>query len=171
MIGHSTMQPVSEKTLRACFANASRKEVSVLTLPPAFDGLDWDRLDFLGWRDPKFKGRAYVVVPTLEGDPVGLILRRADATPRRRAQCSWCNDVTLPNPVVFYSTRKVGAAGRNGATVGLLLCEDFECSRNVRRLDPLPYPGFDREALRDERIDALRLRTAGFVGNLLAAAT
>ncbi len=130
------MLPISEKTLRSSFVNASRKEVGDVTLPTDFETLDWESLDFLGWRDPKTSRRAYTVVPTLEGDLVGILFRQAEASPRSRAQCSWCQDVKLPNDVVFYAAKRSGKAGRNGNTVGTLVCQDFQCSRNVRR--PLP---------------------------------
>ncbi len=156
------MLALTEKTVRSAFVNASRKEVSDITLPAWFDEARWDDLDYLGWRDPRIGRRAYVVLPRLEGDPVGVLLRRAEAAPRSRAQCSWCQDVTLPNAVVFYSAKRAGASGRNGNTVGVLICEDFECSRNVRRNPPLAYEGYDLAAARHRRIDDLRLRVAGF---------
>ena len=169
---------LTEKDVRDSFVNASRKEVSDLTLPPGFPELDWPQLDYLGWRDPKMPRRAYLIVPvdggvgagTGDGDgagdggtgAVGILLRQGEATPRQRAQCSWCQDVTLPNPVVFFSAKRAGDAGRKGDTVGVLICEDFQCSSNVRKLPPMAYLGFDREAARLDRIVALQLHAAGF---------
>lgn len=155
------MVPVTEKDIRAAFVNASRKEVNDLTLPAGFAALAWDKLDYLGWRDPKLARRAYVVVPTDDG-LVGVLLRQGDATPRQRAQCSWCQDVTLPNPVAFYAAKRAGDAGRKGDTVGTLICEDFECSANVRKLPPMAYLGFDVHAAREDRIVALQLHAAAF---------
>jgi hypothetical protein len=152
---------LDDKTIRASFVNASRKEVSDLTLPADLAETDWDRLDYLGWRDPKVAKRAYIVVPSDDG-PVGIILKQAEASPRSRAQCSWCQDIKLPNDVVLYSARRVGSAGRNGNTVGTLICSEFQCSANVRVLPPSAYLGFDREAARDQRIDVLRERAGDF---------
>ena len=160
------MLPLTEKAIRESFVNASRKEVSDLTLPEGFGDIDWDRLDYLGWRDRKIARRAYVVVPNADGI-MGILLKRAEATPRARAQCSWCQDVQLPNDVVFYAAKRSGQAGRNGNTVGTLVCADFECSSNVRKLPPLAYVGFDRDAAREERIASLRGRAAGFAGSVL----
>jgi hypothetical protein len=160
------MLTLTEKSVRDSFVNASRKEVSDLTLPVGFGGLPWDRLDYLGWRDPKMSRRAYLVVP-VDGGVGGVLLRQGDATPRQRAQCSWCQDVTLPNPVVFYSAKRAGDAGRKGDTVGTLICEDFQCSTNVRTLPPMAYLGFDAEAARLDRIVALQLHAAGFVGAVI----
>ena len=101
----------------------------------------------------------------------GVLLRQADAVPRRRAQGAWCQDVRLPNDVVFYSARLAGPAGRRGATVGTLLCRDFECSHNARVLPPLAYQGFDRDAARTERIRVLRERSRSFVETVLSGAT
>jgi hypothetical protein len=160
------MLPLDEGTLRASFVNTTRKEVSDLTLPAGFPDLDWDRLDLLGWRDPKLPKRAYVVVPTADG-VVGVLLGRAEAKPRARAQCSWCQDVRLPNDVVLYTAKRAGAAGRKGDTVGVLVCEAFQCSHNVRKPPPVAYLGFDVEAARQERIRTLQERAAGVAGAVL----
>ncbi|MGE3193781.1 MAG: FBP domain-containing protein [Microbacteriaceae bacterium] len=127
---------------------------------------DWDRLDFLGWRDPKAARRAYVVVP-LESGPVGILLCQAEAAPRTRAQCSWCQDVELPNDVVFYSARRAGPDGRKGDTVGTLVCAGFECSANVRRVPSTASMGFDPDAVRTSRIETLRERATAFAGVVL----
>ncbi|WP_065964020.1 FBP domain-containing protein [Curtobacterium sp. UCD-KPL2560] len=160
------MLPISEKTIRASFVNASRRETSDLTLPTDLDRIVWDDLDFLGWRDPRIGRRAYVVVPTLDGDLVGVLFRQADASPRSRAQCSWCQDVKLPNDVVFWSAKRSGKSGRNGNTVGTLVCQDFQCSHNVRKLPPPAYEGYDVEAARLRRIEDLQLRAASFVAEV-----
>ena len=156
------MLPLDERTIRASFINASRKEVAVLTLPAGFETIDFDRIDFLGWFDPKLPKRAYVVA-AVEDRPVGVLLQRTDQRTAARAQCSWCDDVTLRNDVQFFSARKVGAAGRNGDTIGTLICENFGCSENVRRLPPLAYEGFDRELARDMRMLRLREHVAAFL--------
>ena len=82
------MLPVSENDIRASFVNATRKELGDLALPPGFADLNWDRLDYLGWRDPKYAKRAWLVVP-VDGAQVGVVLRQADADPRRRARHRW----------------------------------------------------------------------------------
>ena len=156
------MRALTDLEITESFVNASRSERKNLTLPPDFDELAWDRLDFLGWRDPKLPNVGYIVLE-IDGEPVGLLLRQAQARTRTRAQCSWCSDIHLPNDVVLYIAKRGGAAGRRGDTIGTLICENFECSRNVRTLPPMAYIGFDREAARDRRIEALRERSAGFV--------
>lgn len=161
------MLPLTESAIRSSFVNASRKEAKDATLPDGLESIDWDRLDYLGWRDPKFAKRAYVVLPPLDGEPVGVMLRQAEAAPRARAMCGWCCDVRLPNDVVFWSARRVGDAGRRGATVGTLICRDFECSHNVRDDPPPAYEGYDVAAAREQRIDNLRLKVAGFADMLL----
>lgn len=164
------MQPLTESFIRSSFINASRKEVKDMTLADDFETLSdtqWLDLDFFGWRDPKFARRAYVVLPRLEGDPVGIVLKQAEASPRSRAMCNWCQDVRLPNDVVFWSAKRVGDAGRRGATVGTLVCRDFECSRNVRNDPPPAYQGYDVAAARVKRIDDLRLKVAAFAEMLI----
>ncbi len=157
------MRPIDERAIRASFINASRKEASSLTLPPGFAEIDFDKLDYLGWNDPKFARRAYVVVE-IDGVHTGVLLQRAEQRVASRAQCSWCDDVTLRNDVQFFAARKAGPAGRNGDTVGTLACAEFGCSHTVRLLPPLAYEGFDREAARLARIERLGENVRAFVG-------
>lgn len=155
------MRPVTEREIRASFVNASLRERNNLNLPADFDTIAWDALDYLGWRDRKYDGLAYVIIALQDG-PAGILLRRAEARSRRKSQCSWCEDVHLPNDVVFYSAKRAGKAGRDGDTVGTLICEGFQCSANVRRRDPAPYEGFDVEGARSQRIASLREHAAAF---------
>lgn len=156
------MRPIDERTLRASFINASRKEVSDLTLPAGFADLDFDRLDYLGWVDPKLPRRSYVVA-WVDEVATGVILQRAEQRVIARAQCSWCEDVTLRNDVQLYAARKAGPAGRKGDTVGTLVCAEFGCSKNVRVLPPLAYDGYDRELARELRILKLQEHVSAFI--------
>lgn len=156
------MRPIDERTLRASFLNASRKEVSDLTLPPGFAELEFDRLDYLGWVDPKLPRRSYVVA-WIDDGVTGVILQRAEQRVIARAQCSWCEDVTLRNDVQLYVARKAGPAGRKGDTIGTLVCTEFGCSKNVRVLPPLAYDGYDRELAREMRIVTLQEHVAAFI--------
>ncbi|OUE07491.1 hypothetical protein CMsap09_00985 [Clavibacter michiganensis] len=101
---------------------------------------------------------------------VGVLLQQAATAPRSRAQCTWCQDVRLPVPVSFYSARRAGAAGRNGNTIGTLVCTDFECSANVRRPRPIPYLGFDPDAATTQLIDDLGSRVASFAADVATTA-
>ena len=161
------MLPLDTTTIKTTFVNASRKVVADITLPAVLESIDWTQLDYLGWIDPKMKRRSYAVVP-VHGEPVGIVLRQADASPPRRAQCSWCRDVKLPNDVVLYSAQRAGAAGRNGDTVAIWICAEFQCSVNVRKLPSMAYIGFDVDAARQERISMLQERSAGFIREILA---
>ena len=160
------MRPVTEREIRASFVNATLRERNNLTLPDDFDTIDWATRDYLGWRDRKYDSTAYLVVPTADA-VVGILLRKADARSRFKSQCSWCEDVTIPHEVVFYSAKRAGKAGRNGDSVGTLICEGFQCSANVRRRDPAPYAGFDVEAARDARIAVLREHASAFAAKVL----
>ena len=159
------MNRFTEEQLRASFVNVSQRERKEITMPVGLDDLAWDRLDYLGWRDRKIPSLGYVVVE-LDDDLVGIQLRQAEGRLRSRAQCAWCEDVTLPNDVVAFNARRTGAAGRNGNTVGTLACSNFECSANVRKLPPMAYIGFDAEAAREQRILDLRVHVGNFVRNV-----
>jgi len=162
------MRPIDEHEIRASFINASRKEVSSLNLPPGFAEIDFDRLDYLGWSDPRFARRAYVVTE-VDGVLTGALLQRAEQRVLSRAQCSWCEDVTLRNDVQLFTARKAGPAGRSGDTIGTLVCAEFGCSHSVRLLPPLAYEGFDREAARDARITRLGEHARAFLREIAKA--
>lgn len=136
-----------------------------MNLPADFAEIDFARLDYLGWFDPKMPKRAYVIAE-IDGEPVGIVLQRTEQRTAARAQCSWCDDVTLRNDVQFFAARKAGTAGRNGDTIGTLICENFGCSANVRRLPPLAYEGYDRELAREMRMERLREHVTAFAREL-----
>jgi len=158
------MHAFTEKDIRVSFVNTSLRERNSLIVPD-LRHVEWDKLDYFGWRDPKQPLAGFLVVP-VDDRPVGILLRQTEQRTRVRAQCSWCEDVTLPNEVVLFSAKRVGKAGRNGDTVGTLLCENFECSVNVRRPVPPAYLGFDVKAARDRRIEALRAHADGFARDI-----
>lgn len=159
------MQPLSADAVRDSFVNVSVRERKAILPPDDLTDADWTHLDYLGWRDPKSPLLGYVVIPLPDG-PVGVLLRQAEATPRSRAQCSWCEDTRLPNDVVFFAAKRAGDAGRRGDTLGTLVCARFECSVNVRRPAPPSYVGFDAEADRQRRILNLRERVTAFAERL-----
>jgi len=159
------MHALTPSAVRSAFINVSTRERAALVVPDDLAANDWDRLDYFGWRDPKTPLLGFIVAE-LDGSPVGLQLRQAEQPTRSRPQCAWCSDVTLPNDVVFFSARRAGKAGRAGNSVGTLLCARFECSKNVRRLDPPAYLGHDVEAARDRRIGALRAHIDSFFRDL-----
>ncbi len=161
------MRPLDERAIRASFINASRKEASSASVPPELETVDFDRLDYLGWSDARFARRAYVVA-WVDDEPVGILLQRAEQRVLARAQCSWCDDVTLRHDVQFFSARKAGPAGRRGDTIGTLACSEFWCSDNVRKLPPLAYEGYDREAARDQRILRLQEHVTAFIREVAA---
>ncbi|WP_348788415.1 FBP domain-containing protein [Leifsonia sp. NPDC080035] len=160
------MLPLTEQQLRSSFVNASQRERKELTLPD-LAATRWDDIDFLGWRDRKNPNLGYVVAE-VDGELVGVLLRKAEGGVRSRPQCSWCEDVHLPNEVVFFIAKRAGAAGRNGNTLGTLVCSGFECSTNVRKRPALAYVGFDVEAARLQRIEALREHVTTFIRRVCA---
>jgi len=159
------MRPIDPARLRACFVNVSKREREAIPLPD-LDAVDWEALDYLGWRDRKSPALGFVVIE-LDDQLVGVALRQAEAPTRTRPQCVWCEDVQLPNEVVFFSAKRAGAAGRKGDTVGTLACSGFECSANVRKRPTLAYVGFDLDAERRRRIDVLGENVRGFARKVL----
>lgn len=160
------MHALTEQQIRAAFVNASRREAANATLPD-LDAVDWDNLDFLGWRDRRAPLSSYVVAE-VDGELIGVLLRAAERTgKRRKAVCGWCEDVIATDDVGLYVARRAGAAGRKGDTIGTLLCTDFRCSTNVRRKPTRTEAGqaTDEELLimRELRIAGLQERSARFL--------
>jgi hypothetical protein len=161
------MNPLTEQQIRTSFVNCSRREAAQLTLPIDLGDLRWDHLDYLGWIDRKAPLRAYVVL-TVEDTLVGVTLRSPDVVAaRRRAMCAWCEDVNATNDASMYVARRAGASGRNGDTIGTLICTNFECSRNVRRTPTIVEAGLDPAGLVQRRIEGLRARSQRFARSVL----
>lgn len=163
------VNPLTENEIRSSFVNASKREVAQASLP-GLDALDWERLEYLGWRDSK-RPLGYAVV-VIDNVPKGVILRAAPPATalrgrRRSAICSWCEDPIETKDVSLYVAKRSGAAGRNGDTVGTLICTEFACSSNVRRKPTFTELGSDdpddRELFILRRIEGLKERAAKFV--------
>ncbi|MAU82051.1 MAG: translation elongation factor [Gordonia sp.] len=160
------MYALTESAIRSSLVNASVRERKALSLPLGYTELRWEEMDFLGWRDPKLPQVGYLVIPHDDTD-VGIMLRLGGRQPRTRPQCSFCQDVHLPNEVSFYSAKLAGAAGRKGDTVGILMCSRFECSANVRTRPSAIFASDDPEAVRQQRIATLRRHLNGFARRIL----
>lgn len=161
------MNTYTQQQILNAFRGATRSEVKKVTFPLDFDDVDFDHREFYAWRDRKMPRRAYLVVEH-DGELVSLILNRAEAKPSRRAMCAWCRDVELTDEAVLYTVRRGGANGRRGDTLGILICSDFSCSKNVRKRPPAFHKGTDLSAIRDEQIAGLTQRVDTFVAEVLS---
>ena len=136
------MRALTRAEARSAIVNVDPAEGKV-RLPGHFDALRWEELDYLGWRDPRAPSRAFLVAD-VDGRAVGALLRQSPShaeagsrDPRKRL-----------------------------SSVGLLLCTDLDCHRNVRTvrsggpLDPPPD-----EVVRTRR-EGLRARTVAFLHTL-----
>ncbi|HEY8701455.1 MAG TPA: FBP domain-containing protein [Arthrobacter sp.] len=158
------MQQITAQQIRSSFINASRSEAAKLNLPRDFGILDWDSLDFLGWRDGKMPLRGYLVVPGPTG-LTGIMLRAPEggAKKNRSVLCELCRDVFSKADVFLWVARRAGPSGRDGNTVGTLICADFLCCGNVRKEPPANEIHPDPAAVVLRQVDGLQSRTAQFV--------
>lgn len=161
------MHTPTRKQILSSFRGATKGEISKITFDADFDDVDFDRLDFYGWRDRKIPRRAYLVIEH-EGELVSLLLNRSEAKPRRRAMCSWCRDVELVADVMLYSARRAGTRGRRGDTIAALVCEDFGCPKRARKLPPAYHKGTDLDAVRAMQVDEMTRRVHAFVAEILS---
>lgn len=163
------MRALTEQEVLAAFVNADADELRLLALPHDFMLTDWDHLDFLGWRDPRTRSRAYLVVEQ-DGEPTGVVLRAAEGSSRARsAMCNLCHTMQPGDQVALFTARRAGDAGAQGSTIGTYICADLSCHENVRLAAPLA-PSEIRASV-DRKIDGARRRTEAFVANVAARST
>ncbi|MFP3462969.1 FBP domain-containing protein [Arthrobacter globiformis] len=158
------MQKVTAQQIRSSFINASRSEAAKLNLPRNFESIEWDSLEFLGWRDEKMPQRGYLVLPQ-NGKPMGIMLRAPEgASGKKRAVlCELCRDVFSKDDVYLWVAKRAGQSGKDGNTVGTLICAEFGCSVNVRKEPPVNEINPDPAAVVLQQIAGLEVRTARFV--------
>ncbi len=158
---------ISDRHIRSSFINASRSDTAKLNLPSNFDTLDWENLDFLGWRDEKMPLRGYLVVPT-DGGLKGILLRAPDggAKKNRSVLCEMCRDVFSKEDVLLWVARRAGQSGRNGNTVGTLICAHFICCSNVRREPPANEINPDPAVVVKRQIEEMRIRVGKFLSRV-----
>lgn len=156
------MRALTEDDVRACLANVDDEERRLAALPPDFPLLDFDHVDFLAWRDPRVRGRGYLVAE-IDHRPAGVMLRAADGIGRSRsALCDVCHTMQPADQVALFSARRPGGTG---SSVGSYLCRDLSCHENVRLAAPLA-PGEIRSDV-NRRIDGARDRAHAFVARVL----
>ena len=142
------MRALTENEVRDAFVNAAPDELRVGALPHDFLLTDWDHLDFWAWRDPRTRGRGYLVTER-DGAATGVVLRVADGQS-------------------LFTARNAGAGGEQGDTVGTYMCADLSCHENVRLAMPLA-PSEIRGSV-DMKIDGTKRRTEAFVERVLETA-
>ncbi|RCV52356.1 FBP domain-containing protein [Marinitenerispora sediminis] len=128
------MRALTDSEIRGSFVNCSKGEARRLGLPRRLPELPWPDLDFLGWRDPGAPDRGYLVAER-DGDLVGVVLRVPPAVKRgltKTTVCSFCLTSHAGQGVSLLTARRVGAAGRQGNTVGAYVCADLACPLYVR---------------------------------------
>ncbi len=159
------MRPLTEDDVRSSFVNASPDELRIVALPSDFLLADWDHLDFFAWRDPRTRGRGYLIAE-IDGTPRGVVLRAAESTSRARSgMCNVCHTMQPGDQVSLFTARKAAEAGEHGDSVGTYMCADLSCHENVRLAMPLA-PSEIRASV-DRRIDGTRRRAEDFVSRIL----
>ncbi|MFT4231145.1 MAG: FBP domain-containing protein [Microbacterium sp.] len=159
------MRPLTEDDVLASFVNAVPDELQSLALPHDFPLTDWDHLDFFAWRDPRSRGRGYLIAEHA-GAPAGVVLRAAEGMSRARsAMCNICHTMQPADQVSLFTARRAGRAGAHGGSVGTYMCADLSCHENVRLAAPLA-PSEVRASV-DRRIDGARRRSEAFVSQVI----
>ncbi|QDQ90911.1 FBP domain-containing protein [Rhodococcus sp. WB9] len=160
------MEPVTERDIRSSFINCSKGDAKRLPVPRDLDDRPWDDLDFLGWSDPSFPGRCYVVVPR-DGGLVGVALRYETGGYRRAQMCTVCMTTHANGGVSLMTARKSGESGRRGNSIGTYMCADLACSLYARRKKSPAMGRQYREDLEpEERIARVRDNLDAFIARV-----
>jgi hypothetical protein len=167
------MNPLSENEIRGSFVNCSKGEARRLNLPRSLADVPWADLDFLGWRDPGAPDRGYLVTER-HGQLIGLTLRVPPAARRslvKTSLCSICVTSHAGSGVDLLTAPKVGAAGRQGNTVGTYICADLACSLYLRgKKTSMLVRRFEETLTLDERIARARANLARFLDKVFEGA-
>lgn len=148
------MAPLTEPQVRSSFINVSKGEAGRLYVPRELDGMAWDDLDYVGWRDPRSPGKGYLAAP-LGDRVVGVALRApATGTGARKSMCSLCLTVHSGGVSLMVAPR-AGRAGKDGNTVGTYVCSDLSCSLYVRGRITTDAPTLHETLTTEQRIDRL----------------
>jgi hypothetical protein len=166
MIG--LVEPLDETTIRASFVNCSKGEARRLNLPAGLADVDWDDLDFLGWRDPKSPANAYLVFQR-DGKVVGLTMRAAapHASQLKSSLCALCQTTHASADVSLFTARRVGNAGKLGNSVGTYICADLACSLYLRGKRRPSTPNFKPTSTVDENVARTMASLNKFVDDVL----
>lgn len=160
------MQSITEKEIRQSFVNCSKGDAKRMNLPSTLTDTDWEQLDFLGWSDPSYAGRSYIVLP--KGDElVGVALKHESGGSDRAQMCTICTTTHSRGDVSLMTAKKTGESGRRGNTVGTYMCTDLLCSLYARGKKTPALGNRYRENLStEERVVRVQENIEAFVARL-----
>ena len=170
------VKPLSDQQIRAAFVNCSKGEAKRVNIPLDLPGRPWDNLDYLGWRDPKAPGRAYLAAELDMADGrqlVAITLRCPGPSPlqKKTSMCSLCL-TSHTGGVTLMVAPRAGKAGQQGNSVGDYICSDLACSLYVRGLKVVKGLGGrppERLTL-EEKVERTMANLAAFIAKVTAAA-
>ncbi|MDG3012764.1 FBP domain-containing protein [Rhodococcus sp. D2-41] len=143
------MDPITERDIRSSFVNCSKGDAKRLPVPRDLDARPWNDLDFLGWTDPSYPGRGYVVVPQ-DDRLVGIAMRFETGGSGKAQMCTICMTTHTGGGVSLMTAHKAGESGRKGNSIGTYMCTDLACSLYARNKKRPALGNRYRENLTDE---------------------
>lgn len=159
------MRSLTRDEVRGCIVNLYPPTAKV-RLPARFDDTRWDRIDYLAWRDTRAQQRAYLVAD-VDGEAQGVLLRQNPnqaALASRAVMCDLCRFTRRFNEVSLFTAPRASTDKRRRlSAVGLLLCTDLDCVRNVHRTPTTGPHDPPAEQVIEARRSGLRARTADFL--------
>ncbi len=117
------LDPLSADQIIASF---QKKERSLVKMPD-LTGIDWDKMDFLGWLHPS--SHVGYVVYELDGAVVGLVLEKTKALSQRPKSCAICLTMHGGRFVNLFTVKN---AKNKDRVIGQYFCHDLKCSLYIR---------------------------------------
>lgn len=152
------MNPLTRDDIRELFTKRQRKELRL----PDVDAIDWDNLDFLGWKHPS--GHLSYVVYEFEGDFKGIVFEATRQSNKARVMsCSWCITQQPGDAISLYS---IQLPDNEKVTIGDYICSDLQCSLYVRNLKQPNIPRLQENLSIEGRIARLQKNVDGFFNRL-----
>lgn len=122
------MHSHTESEIRKSFINCSKGAAQRINVPRELDQIDWDKLIFFSWLDPKSPRTGYVVTETDNGLR-GVVLEKNPHKGKGGARmCQICLTLHPGTGVSLVSIQRSKSAKDRYNTVGTYLCADLACS-------------------------------------------
>jgi hypothetical protein len=131
---------------------------------PAFDHIQWDNLDYLGWCD-RTGSKAFLVFDT-DGETSGIALDRMAirTTSARSFMCSLCRTVHGMSGIASYTYKCRRGTGYH--TLTDMFCGNLQCSLYVRGILAPDGLQFYETISVDRKVERLHEGMERFLGSL-----
>jgi hypothetical protein len=131
------MKKRSLRELKLALGNVDGATRKAVHAPKVLSRVDWNDLDYLGWRDPGAQQRGYLFIEreeTLHG--VMVLNTKTQTAAARAVMCAFCKMPRRFGQVVLFSSPTLTNT-KGTSTKGTYICADLDCNARVNGLRPM----------------------------------